>query len=132
MRWAFASLIVLIVAGCMAAPRPAATSARDRQEQEILLLVGDIRHDRQEMNLPPEPARRFLVSKREHPFRWPGHPLSDKCQDVCGTAQYICDAKDKICRIAEELGADDAWAQEQCANARASCREAQETCDSCQ
>jgi len=52
------------------------------------------------------------------------------CTDICSVKDNICDNAEDICRIAEELG-DDAWADEKCVSAKASCKEAKEMCCGC-
>lgn len=57
-------------------------------------------------------------------------PTTDSCQDTCSLKDAICDNADSICRIAGEL-AGDAWADEKCQNAKASCKEATQRCCEC-
>jgi hypothetical protein len=57
-----------------------------------------------------------------------GHTVNESCADVCTLADHICDNAESICNIAAELGEQDTWAQEKCASAKASCREAKKKC----
>ncbi len=55
---------------------------------------------------------------------------TEVCSDTCRVKDAICDNADDICRIADELG-DDAWADDKCTSAKASCKEAKEQCCGC-
>ena len=58
-------------------------------------------------------------------------PIAPTCGDTCVLAEHICDNAETICSIADELGKDDAPAQDKCASAKASCREAKQRCCNC-
>lgn len=58
-------------------------------------------------------------------------PIAPSCGDTCSLAEDICDNAETICAIADELGKDDAPAQDKCASAKASCREAKQRCCNC-
>jgi len=55
---------------------------------------------------------------------------SDKCTDACTLSTAICSDQQKICDLAAQL-ADDDWAANKCASARASCKAAHDNCCSC-
>jgi hypothetical protein len=54
------------------------------------------------------------------------------CRDSCQLSDSICDSSGRICRIASELGGDDAYANEKCASGKASCDAARTKCCGCQ
>ena len=60
----------------------------------------------------------------------PAEP-TNTCNDVCTIAENICENAAAICRISDELE-NDRWADEKCASAKASCKEAKETCCGCE
>lgn len=53
-----------------------------------------------------------------------------RCADVCRLAGSICDNATRICHLADELGGD-AWAEERCEAASASCVRADARCCGC-
>jgi hypothetical protein len=55
---------------------------------------------------------------------------SAACQDVCRLDESICDNAKKICLLADQL-TDDAWAAQQCVNARATCDASHDKCCAC-
>ena len=57
---------------------------------------------------------------------------SDACHDSCRLSDSICDSSGRICKIAVDLGGDDAYANEKCASGKASCDAARGRCCGCQ
>jgi len=55
------------------------------------------------------------------------HVPSDRCEDVCKLSGSICDNAESICDLASQLPGD-AWAEERCGSAKASCQRATERC----
>jgi hypothetical protein len=55
------------------------------------------------------------------------HVPSDRCEDVCKLSGSICDNAESICELAAQLPGD-AWAEERCGAAKASCQRASERC----
>jgi hypothetical protein len=107
------------------------------KRQEILALWSKIRDWRHEahMGLDPSPqAMTQIVSRTVNDVKRvcpDGHKVPTTCNDVCNLADDICDNAERICTLADELGKDDEWAQEKCASAKASCREAKQKCCDC-
>jgi hypothetical protein len=56
---------------------------------------------------------------------------STVCKDTCTLSDSICDNAGKICEIAQDLGGNDAWANEKCASGIASCDAARKRCCGC-
>ncbi len=52
---------------------------------------------------------------------------SDRCADVCKLSDSICDNAGSICELAAQLPGD-AWADERCGAAKASCKRATDRC----
>ena len=110
--------------------------ARYQQKNEISIRLSEIREWRREMGLGLEPHPQDVIqiqrgggSVRQLKAVCPdGHAVNESCADVCTLADHICDNAESICNIAAELGAQDTWAQEKCASAKASCREAKKKC----
>jgi hypothetical protein len=74
---------------------------------------------------PPAPAAAETVAAA--PPRAPSH--ANRCHDVRVAADEICDAAARICRLAEQIGDDDA--RRQCAAARGDCRDADHAAGDC-
>lgn len=55
------------------------------------------------------------------------HVPNDRCEDVCKLSGSICDNAESICDLAAQLPGD-AWAEERCGSAKASCKRATERC----
>ncbi len=55
------------------------------------------------------------------------HVPSQRCEDVCKLSTSICDNAESICELAAQLPGD-AWAEERCGAAKASCKRAQDRC----
>ena len=131
---AAAVLFALVIVACVRAPKH--VEGGDKHAM-ITALWTQIRDWRREAHMDLEPTRQTV-------FQWGGrtvqeakavcadnHPVPETCNDVCNLADAICDNAETICNIAAELGKDDDYAQEKCANAKASCREAKQRCCQC-
>lgn len=135
MRFTSFVLALGLVVGCAAGPAPV-PSADERRRDEIIALHNRLMDMRHEVGLQPRPADAFLRATREtkdkDAIAWcaPATAAAPACEDVCDLAEYVCAAKDDICRLAGELG-DDAWARGKCDFARASCCESRERCRTC-
>jgi hypothetical protein len=70
-----------------------------------------------------------IPSSQADPACKPG--ASETCGDSCKLADSICDASDRICRIATELGGNDRYANDRCASGQASCTAAHARCCGC-
>ena len=132
-------IAVIVVGGlvaCGAGPQHKGTD-RGPKENEITALWTQIRDWRREAHMELDPTRQNV-------FQWGGrsipeakkvcpeaHPVPATCSDVCSLAENICDNAESICTLADELGKDDEYAQDKCANAKASCREAKQRCCNC-
>jgi len=53
------------------------------------------------------------------------------CTESCTLKTNICDNANKICRIAQELGGNDSYANGKCNEGDASCKAAEKRCCSC-
>ena len=143
-----AGAAIALVACAAQPPQPAAHApaaeaaggglgAADPRRNDITVLWEEIREFRRQAGLAAEP--RFT---RDHPAIvessvedlrvCPSDPRPEDatCQDVCTLKEHICDNAEDICRIASDLG-DDAWADQKCQSAKASCKEATEKCCGC-
>lgn len=137
---AVAAAIALSCAG--KAPEPTPYQRHDARKNEISQLWMQIRQWRAEANIPGvEPSYGLIQSVRLTPMsrlrdelaqmcEQPAEPAPE-CNDTCGLAENICENAERICKIAGELG-NDPWANEKCASAKASCKEAKETCCECE
>lgn len=102
------------------------------------MLWGQIRAWRQDAGLRGvEPPRRAILEMRGQPMAKATRacpqriePHTPACLDTCSLADAICENADRICRVASEL-AGDAWADDKCASAKASCKEARQACCRC-
>jgi hypothetical protein len=83
---------------------------------------------------PPCGAEALSVAPRpahtEEPSCRPG--AGETCRDTCRLSDSICDSAGRICRIAADLGGDDAYANERCAGGKASCDASRTRCCGCQ
>lgn len=113
----------------------------DQRKQDITALwneIGDWRERKGLIRDPLEGMSRIdvqaipkgSVAKIRQCASEDDPPKTDECTDVCTLKDDICDNAASICRIAEQLG-DDAWAQEKCRSAKASCKEATDKCCGC-
>ena len=116
---------------CASTPRPVPGEA-DMRKQEIQDLWMQIRDWRVGHNWSAEPAiRTFGASVPElRKCKAPREPSTETCQDICTLRDAICDNAQDICRIAGQLEGD-AWADEKCKSAKASCKEATQKCCQC-
>lgn len=148
MRRAVVSMLVAATAAAVlscGAAKPQQRSAfvvQDQKKNEIRDYFMLIREWRAEIGLPGVQPRYALIQKYWnvdiHSLRQklakmcelPAEP-TDTCNDVCNIAENICENAEAICRIADELE-NDRWADEKCASAKASCKEAKETCCDCE
>lgn len=135
MRW-LALALVLVVA-CGGTPRPEPIDEKLRKENQITALWTQIREFRHEARMDLEPARSNVMKFFTLPVAavkqvcTQEHEVPKKCEDVCLLSTDICDNAEAICGIAADLGPEDTWAQDKCANAKASCREAKQKCCDC-
>lgn len=127
----------LVVAACMRAPRATpAWQNHQAEKNEITALSTQIRDWRREAGLDVEPEARAVLQMRKVTVRHAkavcpaGYQPPTACTDVCGLADAICDNAEAICGIAADLDGD-AWADEKCDSAKASCREAKQRCCAC-
>jgi hypothetical protein len=108
---------------------------QDREKQDLQDLWMQIREWRVEMRWGTEPPRELIRQYRYQSVRQlrvcPANPQpeSNTCRDICSIAAAICDNAEGICRIAAQIKGD--WAQEKCANAKASCKEGTQRCCDC-
>ncbi len=111
----------------------------DPHKQEIMLLWKEIRDWRADAGMVKrEPAgllkrqsSAYSVAAARAVCPHDREPQTPACRDVCSLADNICDNADSICRIADEDLKGDAWAQEKCDSAKASCKEAKQRCCRC-
>jgi hypothetical protein len=110
---------------------------RLRKENEITLLWNSIRDWRREAHMAVELPRGVELQWLNRPIAEAklvcpdAHETPATCGDVCVLATDICDNAEAICRIADDLGKGDDYAQDKCASAKASCREAKQRCCTC-
>ena len=100
----------------------------------LWLQIRDFRSDLR-MDLDPSPTTehsyRNKTVKQTRNVCPDVQAIAQTCSDSCILADHICDNAETICTIADELGQDDAQAQEKCTSAKASCREAKQRCCNC-
>jgi hypothetical protein len=53
------------------------------------------------------------------------------CTDTCSLTDSICKNAGRICKLAADLGGNDAYANDKCSSGNASCEAARERCCSC-
>ncbi len=108
------------------------------RKNEISAYFMQIREWRAEIGLPGVEPRHAVIQKLRdvtvddlaRMCELPAEPAGE-CNDICGIAEHICENAEAICRIADEPK-DDSWADEKCASAKASCKEAKESCCGCE
>jgi hypothetical protein len=135
MRWLLVALIVVVACGGVNYPDP----LKDKLDKEnrITVLWTQIREFRRDANMPLDPARTFVFQFQNRSVHeaarvcTAGQQVPPRCDDVCSISDNICDNAEAICGIADELGKDDEYAQDKCASAKASCREAKQRCCNC-
>jgi hypothetical protein len=120
------------LAACRPPPSSVAAAEADMRKKEIQDLWIQIRDWRVDHNWSAEPAIRTPgASVREiRECKAPREPSTEICQDICTLKEAICDNAQDICRIAGQLEGD-AWADEKCKSAKASCKEATQKCCQC-
>ena len=127
-----AAIAVVVACG---GPQHPDESANKRTQ--IAILWAQIRDWRREAHMPLDPPRAFELQWQGQPLNvvkrvcTDGHEVPKTCDDVCNLSDAICDNAEAICGLADELGKDDSFAQEKCASAKASCREAKQRCCNC-
>ncbi|HEU0031332.1 MAG TPA: hypothetical protein VFQ53_11915 [Kofleriaceae bacterium] len=126
-----------------AAP-PGMEAAPSSRRSQIDDLAAQITSDLAKLNLAPQPADpNACITPPCGPetMSSPAAPMSDAtckpgpsqtCKDSCMLADSICTNAGKICTIAQELGGNDAYANEKCGSGNASCRAARDRCCGCQ
>ncbi len=130
---ACAALVALVACGGAQEPRAAGSDERS----EILALWTQIRDWRREAHMALDPSPQTVFQLRLRTVKDAervcpdGHKVPTSCNDVCNLGDAICDNADSICILADKLGKTDEWAQEKCASAKASCREAKQKCCAC-
>lgn len=133
MKW----LLVLVLVGCGGSPPPVDWSWKLQKENQITALWTQIRGWRHDAHMDLEPARNDVIKFFKQPVAAAKqvcpeeHEVPKTCEDICDLSTAICDNAEAICGIAAELGADDSWAQDKCASAKASCKEAKQRCCNC-
>jgi hypothetical protein len=126
-------LAIWIASACGGPPKP----PNDPRKNDITALWTQIRDWRREAGMQVEPRREELVAVAPMSVRevqrvcTADHQVPQACGDVCSLADAICDNAEQICILADELGKADTWAQDKCASAKASCREAKKKCCGC-
>ncbi|MDB4961720.1 MAG: hypothetical protein JWP01_1719 [Myxococcales bacterium] len=132
-------LVAVFVASvaCGGAQKPAGWEERLVQHNQISNLWTQIRGWRHEAKMDLDPPAQLVQYLRGKTVRDAAKVCkgdkkeSATCSDICSLADAICDNAESICAIADKLGAGDAFAQEKCTSAKASCREAKQRCCGC-
>lgn len=130
-------IAVAVVVSCGGAQPAPNMDEKLRKENEITALWAQIRDWRRDAKMPLDPPRQLMFQYQASPVDQvkrvctDGHEVPKTCDDVCDLATAICDNAEAICGIAADLGKDDTFAQEKCASAKASCREAKQRCCDC-
>ena len=130
-------LVALIVVMACGGPQVPDTNVRLEKENRITALWTQIREFRRDANMPLDPARTFVFQFQNRSVHeaarvcTAGQQVPARCDDVCSLSDDICDNAEAICNIADDLGKDDEYAQDKCASAKASCREAKQRCCDC-
>jgi len=134
MKWLL--VIAVVFVGCGGAQKAPGCDDECKRDQ-IIALSTQIRGWRHDARMDLEPARNNVIKFFSVPIAAAKqvcpeeHEVPKKCEDVCVLSTDICDNAENICGIAAELGAEDTWAQDKCASAKASCREAKQRCCEC-
>jgi hypothetical protein len=130
------ALVLLVAIGIAAACASSQSfEVRLQKKNDISTLHSEIRQMRRDMELDVEPhpqdvmqMRRVKSVEQARAVCSSNRAVSEACQDVCVLADHICDNAEQICDLAMQLGANDSWAQDKCASAKASCRDAKKKC----
>jgi hypothetical protein len=109
---------------------PPLSGRPDELHAKIAELDEQIMNDMREAQVePPDPT--MSASMASTPMadvrQVCEHVPNDRCEDVCKLSGSICDNASSICDIAAQLPGD-AWAEERCGAAKASCKRATERC----
>lgn len=131
-------LVAALIIGC-ATSKPRTTTTDDRFVKLGLItqLWMQIRGFRAEAGMELDPPQALELQWRGKTVNeaarvcTEGHPVPRTCGEVCSLADNICDNAEAICGLADEIGKQDRLAQEKCASAKASCREAKQRCCAC-
>jgi hypothetical protein len=123
------------LAACASRASVAPTAEMELRKNEIKDYWMQIRQWRVERGWSADPASGMNLSRSIKEIRTcdktlPKEPSTETCQDICNLKDAICDNAQSICRIAGDL-AGDAWADEKCKSAKASCKEATQKCCQC-
>jgi len=135
MKWL--AIAIVVVVACGGAPASDTLSKRLELENRVTMLWSQIREFRRDANMPLDPPRNFVFQFHGRSVQeaarvcTDGHEVPPRCNDVCSISDNICDNAEAICSIADELGKGDEYAQDKCASAKASCREAKQRCCAC-
>jgi hypothetical protein len=135
MKWLL--VLAVAVAGCGGASPSVDWSWKLQKENQITALWTQIRGWRHDAHMDLEPERNNVIKFFNQPVETAkqvcvaDHAVPKTCEDICDLSTAICDNAEAICGIANELGTDDTWAQDKCASAKASCREAKQRCCNC-
>jgi hypothetical protein len=130
-----AALVVGLVIGACAVRSPGVTPF-DPRKNEITALWTQIRDWRVEAHLGTNPRTDLVLEMSRVTVRQAANVCPDShvpppaCEDICSLASAICENAEQICAIAAEL-APDAWSEEKCTSAKASCKEAKLQCCGC-
>jgi hypothetical protein len=134
---ALAALACAVAVACARHSPPTATwEARMRKADLVNELWVQIRDWRRKAALELDPPSTLAVMFRDKSVSAAKAVCPDAqataptCEEMCSLAESICDNAETICQIADELGKDDP-AQDTCASAKASCREAKQRCCNC-
>lgn len=136
---ALAGIFLGITIGACVRREPSQTQWQRGYEKrnEITALWTQIREWRQDAGMDLEPAPKTILQVERRNAKkvarerlCPAKPPPPACNDVCGLSEAICENAESICGIASQLAPDD-WAEQKCNSAKASCREAKQTCCSC-
>jgi hypothetical protein len=133
---AVALVVTLVIAACGGA-QPPPLPEKLAKENEITALWTQIRDWRREAGLVLDPARVDVFAVRSTTVAAAkqvcvaAREVPPACNNVCDLGGAICDNAETICSIADELGKQDTYAQDKCTSAKASCREAHQTCCKC-
>ena len=130
-------VVIAVIVACGGGTPPVNWDDKLAKENEITVLWTQIRDWRREAKLGLEPAPSFLNEVRLRRVQEVRrvcadvHDVPPRCNDICDLGTAICDNAETICQIADELGKGDEYAQDKCASAKASCREAKQRCCNC-
>ena len=129
----------ILVGSCARTLEPPEWQRRQQKMTEITTLWAQIRDWRRAAHMVLDPTPADMFQWRSRPVSEAARvcpdgrtvPATATCSDICSLADAICDNAEAICAIADELGKADHDAQDKCASAKASCREAKQRCCNC-